>query len=122
MRSKFVTETSAPRPSRSPLPPSPAEQYPPQQIPTQDAFSAWSGWIGFAGIMLIVTGMFQIIEGLIALFSHHYYAVPSKGLVVHMSYTGWGWLLLLLAVINMSAGYGVFRTATWARVWAIGVT
>jgi len=82
--------------------------------------SAWSGWIGFAGMMLIVVGAFQIIEGLVAIFQDDFYAVSKNGLVVHLSYTGWGWILLILAVLNIAAGFGVFKANTLARIWAIG--
>ena len=37
--------------------------------------SGWTGWVVFAGIMLIMLGAFQAIEGLVALFDQGYYLV-----------------------------------------------
>lgn len=60
------------------------------------AKSRWTGWVVSAGLMMIVLGIFQAIEGLTALFRHTYYAVDSSGLLVGASYTTWGWAHLLL--------------------------
>lgn len=81
--------------------------------------SAWSGWIIFAGVMLGLVGAFQLIEGFVALFEHGYYLVSRHGLVVHMSYTGWGWLHIGLGAVNILAGIGLFAGKTAARIYAI---
>ncbi len=83
--------------------------------------SAWSGWIIFAGVMLGLVGAFQLIEGFVALFEDGYYLVTRNGLVVHMSYTGWGWTHIALGAVNILAGFGLFAAKTAARIWAIFV-
>jgi hypothetical protein len=79
----------------------------------------WSGWITFAGIMMILLGVFQLIEGLVALFSPTYYLVGPEGLVLSLSYGAWGWLHLLLGVVILAAGFGVMAGKAWAR--AVGI-
>ena len=79
----------------------------------------WSGWISFAGIMMILLGAFQIVEGLVGLLRPDYYLVGSGGLVVSASYTSWGWVHLLLGVFVLAAGFGVMAGKTWARVVGI---
>lgn len=81
--------------------------------------SAWSGWIIFGGVMLALAGSFQLIEGFVALLDHNYYLVARNGLVVHMSYTGWGWVHIAFGTINILAGFGLFARRTAARIWAI---
>jgi hypothetical protein len=81
---------------------------------------AWQGWIVFAGIMLMVVGTFQAVEGFVAIFSRGFYAVNNNGLVVHFDYTAWGWIMLAVATGNVLAGFGVVAVKTWARIWAIG--
>jgi len=39
--------------------------------------SGWAGWVVFAGIMMIMLGAFQVIEGLVALFDQGYYLVQT---------------------------------------------
>ena len=46
----------------------------------------FSGWVSFAGIMMILLGAFQIIEGLVALFSPTYFLVGEEGLVLSLSF------------------------------------
>jgi hypothetical protein len=81
--------------------------------------SAWVGWILFAGVMLILVGIFQAMAGLVALFDHNYYLVASNHLVVRLDYTGWGWVHLILGVLAVVAGYGVMSGHLWARIYGI---
>lgn len=90
-----------------------------EQSPPPKRSSAWSGWIIFAGVMLALVGSFQLIEGFVALLDKSYYLVARQGLVVHMSYTGWGWVHIGLGTINILAGFGLFAGSTAARIWAI---
>jgi hypothetical protein len=83
---------------------------------TQQAPAAWTGWVIFAGIMLIMVGTFQIIEALTALFRHSYYAVNNNQLLVRVNYTGWGWIHLVLGALLVCAGFGLFAGQMWARV------
>jgi hypothetical protein len=52
--------------------------------------TGWVGWVAFAGIMLIMLGIFQAIEGFVAIFDDGYYLVRPNGLVVNVDYTAWG--------------------------------
>lgn len=81
----------------------------------------WSGWVLFSSTMMILLGCFQGIAGLVALFNKSYYLVSSNGLVVHVDYTVWGWVHLIVGVVALVAGFGLFTGATWARVLAIMV-
>src|SRR4051794_29106241 len=86
-----------------------------------DATTGWVGWVLFAGMMLLLVGTFQFIAGLVALFDDGYYLVSKNQLVVHASYTTWGWAHMILGALAIAAGYGVMVGKTWARVYAIAV-
>lgn len=81
--------------------------------------TAWVGWILFAGVMLMIVGSFQVIAGLVALFNDHVYAVPSRDLVVSVSYTGWGWAQIILGCLAVFGGYGVMVGQLWARIYGV---
>ncbi len=81
--------------------------------------TGWVGWLTFAGIMLILVGAFQAIDGLIALFKDELYLVRPNGLVINIDYTAWGWTHLLLGILLIAAGYAVFSGRVWGRT--IGV-
>ena len=81
--------------------------------------SGWSGWIGFAGTMMIMLGAFHAIAGLVALFEEDYFLVTQSGLVVSADFTTWGWTHLIVGALVAVAGGALFAGATWARVVAI---
>lgn len=76
----------------------------------------WLGWITFAGVMMILLGLFQAVEGLVAIVNDDYYLAAGDDLIVSLDYTTWGWVHLLLAVIVAAAGVGVMAGQMWARV------
>ncbi|GAA2750235.1 DUF7144 family membrane protein [Amnibacterium kyonggiense] len=78
--------------------------------------SAWTGWVAFAGAMLLLTGAFQAIEGLVALLRPSFYLVGQNGLVVQVDYTVWGWTHLVVGVAAVLAGLGLFVGSLAARI------
>ena len=83
--------------------------------------TAWAGWVLFGAMMMILLGALHAIAGLVALFNTGYYVVPSANLVVSVNYTAWGWAHLILGVVALAAGFGLFTGQMWARVLGIGV-
>jgi len=81
--------------------------------------TGWVGWIFFAGIMMLVGGFVNLIEGVVALFKDEYYLVRPAGLVVSVDYTAWGWALLVFGLVLICTGYGVLVGQTWARVTGV---
>jgi hypothetical protein len=81
--------------------------------------TAWVGWITFAGVMMILLGVFQAIEGLVAILNDEYYLVARSDLVISVDYTTWGWVHLLLGIVVAAAGLGVMVGQMWARVVGI---
>jgi hypothetical protein len=81
--------------------------------------SAWVGMVIFAGTMLLMMGALQAMEGLVAIFQDDYYLVTRGGMVVNIDYTTWGWIHLIIGLIAVGVGIGVFAGQTWARVAGI---
>lgn len=77
--------------------------------------TGWLGWIWFAGIMMIVMGSFNAIEGLVALFRGEYYVVTEEQVLV-FDLTAWGWITLLIGILVALAGGALLSGAAWARV------
>jgi hypothetical protein len=78
----------------------------------------WVGWVYFGGAMMVLLGVFNIIEGLVALFNDEYYVATPQGMLV-FDITGWGWVQLIIGVIAVAVGIGVFTGATWARICGV---
>ena len=81
--------------------------------------TAWTGWVVFAGFMMLMLGFFQAIEGLVALFNNGFYHVTPSGLVLNVNYNVWGWVHLILGAVIFVSGIGVLAGNTAARAVAV---
>jgi hypothetical protein len=81
--------------------------------------SGWAvGFILFAAIMMIMVGIWQALQGLIAIFENEFY-VATRNYTFELDATTWGWIHLIVGVIVAFAGWGLLSGRTWARVVAI---
>jgi hypothetical protein len=70
-----------------------------------------SGWIGFAGIMLIIVGALDIVNGLWAL--DHKSSVDA--LLYESKLETWGWIMLIWGILVLLAGFLVFGRSQFGR-------
>jgi hypothetical protein len=77
-----------------------------------------SGWLTFAGTLNLVIGVFNIIDGLVALLRADYYLVGANKIMV-FDFTTWGWIWLILGAVQVAVGAGIMAGKIWAR--ALGV-
>jgi hypothetical protein len=92
-----------------------------RSAPAERPQTAWAGWVAFGAVMMIMLGLFQIIQGLVALLDDEYFLVTKSGLVVNVDYTAWGWAHLAIGIIAGLAGVGLLVGNTLARVVGVGV-
>ena len=81
--------------------------------------SGWTGWVVFAGIMMLMVGAFHVIQGIVALVQDTYYLVGQQGLVVSVDYTTWGWVHTILGIVVILAGVALLAGQLWARIVAV---
>ncbi len=77
-----------------------------------------AGAVAFAGVLLIMVGLFHALQGLVALLSDDLY-LAGENYVFHFNFTTWGWIHLLLGLVTAGAGAGLFFGKTWARTVAV---
>ncbi len=83
------------------------------------AKTAWaSGGVVFAGTVLIMIGVFQILMGISAI-ANDTFLVLRGDYVYNVDVTGWGWIHLGLGVLIVLTGLALFTGATWAKVAGI---
>ena len=73
-----------------------------------------AGWIGFAGILMVLLGGLSIFQGLIALLEDDYYVPTQAGYLV-FDITGWGWIMLIWGIVLVLVGLALLNGASWAR-------
>jgi hypothetical protein len=77
------------------------------------------GFTVFAAIMLLMVGVFQALQGLIAIFENEFY-VQTRNYLFEFDATTWGWIHLVIGLLVAFAGWGLLSGQTWARV--VGIT
>ena len=77
-----------------------------------------AGVVLFAGLMMIMVGIWQALEGLIGIFENEFY-VATRNYLFQFDATTWGWIHLILGLVVAFAGYGLLTGRTWGRVVAI---
>lgn len=76
--------------------------------------TAAAGWIMFAGVILITVGFFQAFAGLVAIVNDEFFVV-TREYVVQFDATSWGWIHLVVGIIVLACGFGVFSGNVLAR-------
>jgi len=83
-------------------------------VKTESYSAAAVGVTVFASVMMIMTGFFQAIAGIVALVNDQFY-VAGPEWVFQFDTTTWGWIHLTLGVLVALAGVALFSGAVWAR-------
>ena len=94
---------------------------PRQYAPAKPEPTGWVGWIVFAATLALIVGVFDVIEGIVALFKDSYYLVAANGLVVNVNYTTWGWVHIAIGAVLIATALGLFAGQTWARVVGVAI-
>jgi hypothetical protein len=74
----------------------------------------------FAGIMMLVIGVFQGMQGLAAILEDDLFVV-GRAFAYELDLTTWGWVHLIGGIIVAVAGAFVLRGAFWAQIVGIVV-
>ena len=85
--------------------------------PVDDALQPSGGAVGLtalAGILMFMLGGWWIIAGLVAIVNDDFYVVTQEW-IFEFSTTTWGWTHLILGIVVLFAGIGVFSGMVWAR-------
>ncbi|HMS47181.1 MAG: hypothetical protein WAX12_20840 [Candidatus Microthrix subdominans] len=76
--------------------------------------TGWTGWIYFAGTMLLIGGTLSIIYGFVALFNDNWVVFGNTN-AVFLDLTGWGWVHVIIGALIVLSGFGVFTGNVLAR-------
>jgi hypothetical protein len=80
------------------------------------------GWVAFAGVLLLIAGTMNTIEGIAAIGNAHFFVANTH--YVFADLKTWGWVVLCIGVIELLVGLGVFvknQLARWAGVFILSL-
>ena len=78
--------------------------------------SPWAtGFAMFAGVLMIISGLWGVLVGISAIFNDKVFVTTSQYLY-EFDITGWGWVHLIVGLLVGGAGIGVIQGATWGRL------
>jgi hypothetical protein len=81
--------------------------------------SGWAaGGMAFAGVTLILVGVFEAIAGLAAIFEDQFFVV-TENYLFDLDVTALGWIHLILGIVVAFTGWSLLARKAWAAVAAI---
>jgi hypothetical protein len=76
-----------------------------------------SGWLTFGALTIVFTGLWNAIDGFVALLRSAYFT----GTPVFGTLEFWAWVWIGVGLLQMAAGYGIRGGRNWARWFGIAV-
>src|SRR5215218_8309801 len=71
------------------------------------------GWVTFAGMMLAVLGILNVIYGFGAIDSANVYVGETKYVFGDLNL--WGWFLVLVGAVQFVAAFSIWNGTQWGR-------
>jgi hypothetical protein len=76
-----------------------------------------SGWVTFAGVMLFIVGVLNVIYGIAAIGDSSFFVQDQKYILSNLN--TWGWVTLIIGIIQLFAAFSLWSGGTYGRVVAI---
>jgi len=85
-----------------------------------ETYEKGEGWLYFAFVVLVIVGFFNVVLGLTLISGDNIYVTArDSGTVVIGNVNGWGWVIGILGVLEVIAGFGVLTRNQAARWFGI---
>jgi hypothetical protein len=81
-----------------------------------------SGWITFAGVMIILVSILNIIDGIAAISRSAFFTNNARYVVSDLR--TWGWIVLALGALLMLVGFGIWagnQLARWTGIVVVSL-
>jgi hypothetical protein len=82
--------------------------------PTSGERTWATGLTIFAATIMVISGIVQVLQGIVALANSEFYVVGRK-YTFQFDVTAWGWIHLLVGILVAVVGVCLFLGQTWAR-------
>jgi hypothetical protein len=76
-----------------------------------------SGWVTFAGVMLCVVGVLNVIYGIAAIGDSSFFVQDQRYILSNLN--TWGWVTLILGLFQFFAAFSLWSGGLYGRLFAI---
>jgi hypothetical protein len=76
-----------------------------------------SGWVTFAGVLLLISGVLNVIYGIAAIGDSKFFINDQKFILSGLH--TWGWVSLILGVLLLFAAFSLWSGGIYGRVVGI---
>jgi hypothetical protein len=77
-----------------------------------------AGWVTFAGVMLLIGGVLNVIYGIAAIGDSSFFVNEQKYILSNLN--TWGWITLILGAIQLFAAFSLWSGSLYGRIIGIG--
>jgi hypothetical protein len=71
------------------------------------------GWLTFAGIMVLIAGILNVIWGIAAIDSANFFVEDER--FIFSDLNTWGWIILIVGVIQLFAAFSIWSGGEFGR-------
>jgi hypothetical protein len=71
------------------------------------------GWLTFAGIMVLIAGILNVIWGIAAIDSANFFVEDER--FIFSDLNTWGWIILIVGVIQLFAAFSIWSGGQFGR-------
>jgi hypothetical protein len=89
------------------------------EVRLREEEEAGSGWLLFAGVMILLSGVLNTIYGIAAIAESSFYVANTR--FVFNDLKTWGWIVTCIGVIECLVALGIWARASWARWVGVGI-
>jgi hypothetical protein len=75
------------------------------------------GFVTFAGVMIAIAAVINVIYGIAAVDKAHFFVADAK--YVFGDLATYGWLVVAFGLLQLLAAFGIWRGAGWARWFGV---
>ncbi|MCW2770400.1 MAG: hypothetical protein JWR27_1833 [Aeromicrobium sp.] len=78
------------------------------------------GLVSFAAAMLLITAVFQLLEGIAAVAKDEVYAT-GVDYAYKLDVTAWGWIHIVVGALGLATALAILTGQVWGHVIGIGI-
>jgi len=89
--------------------------------PEEQPISNWAaGGVAFAVTMAGLVGIFQILQGIVAVLNDDYYVV-TRNYTFDLDVSAWGWIHIIIGLLMLGVAFGLYTRALWAVIGGLAI-